>query len=244
MSPSLGPGGSGRTARRELLINVALSLAVTLVLITGLEGTARLFKRPEVQPQTAVPWAQGAEKYFYYYTFPPNPPGWPPHEVNAEGFRDRDHTIGLPEDAWRVVILGDSVTDGNKSPAHEAPSPQRVRRPFVARRSLEPPRNRDGPGSLAAIWPQARIAPQAPRRSRTRRAPSPTERGRPADTARGRNCPSSRPAASAPGLLLSRHFRRLAMSLGRSWGRTTSTRSSWRCVHSEITLGWSRPSNG
>jgi lysophospholipase L1-like esterase len=37
--------------------------------------------------------------------------GWPPWEdYNAEGLRDREHTIEKRPGTWRVACLGDSVT--------------------------------------------------------------------------------------------------------------------------------------
>jgi HEAT repeat protein len=117
---SVAPGGSGRSAGHELLINVTLSLAVFSLLIAGLEGTARLFEKPGTHPPAGKPWAPAGAKYFYFYTLKPHPPGWPRHEVNAEGLRDREHPVALPDDVWRVAILGDSVTEGFGLPADQA----------------------------------------------------------------------------------------------------------------------------
>ena len=50
--------------------------------------------------------------------------GWPPSQpINADGLQDRTHAPEKPEGAWRVVVLGDSVTAGTPfQPAESFPA--------------------------------------------------------------------------------------------------------------------------
>jgi len=98
--------------------NLLLSAAVSLALLVALEGGARLLEPEQPRPRAAEIWTPGAGGHFY--TLKKRPLGWPPNEINAEGFRDRTHAYEKPDDFWRVAILGDSVSAGFGLEAEQA----------------------------------------------------------------------------------------------------------------------------
>jgi HEAT repeat protein/lysophospholipase L1-like esterase len=107
---------------RRLAGNLALSLAVSALLLAALEGAARLLEEERERPRVAPyiwDWQQKWDGEFY--TMVSRSVGWPPsEEFNGDGVRDRTHSAQrLPRTA-RVAILGDSVTLGAGIPAHEA----------------------------------------------------------------------------------------------------------------------------
>ena len=76
----------------------------------ALEGLAHLFEpapRRLAEGRSSAP--EGGD---HFYTLEPQPHGWPPSEVTADGVRDRTHPVEKPELTSRVVFLGDSVTEG------------------------------------------------------------------------------------------------------------------------------------
>ena len=108
-----GPPGrpSARASSRALAANLALS-AASIVIVLGLaEGLCRLFDRePPPRPVASyiTVWNDGE-----FYTVKSAATGWPPWEdYNRDGMRDREHALGKPPGAWRVMVLGDSVTLG------------------------------------------------------------------------------------------------------------------------------------
>jgi HEAT repeat protein len=111
-----------RSRLSGLALNAGLGLAVTAVLLGGLEATARLVEgeRPASRRADYLwDWEERWEGEFY--TVGSNAAGWPPsQEWNADGLRDRAHTRDKLERTWRVAILGDSVTLGAGIKAGEA----------------------------------------------------------------------------------------------------------------------------
>lgn len=105
-----------------LLANLALSLVVTTLLLAGLESFARSTEKRAPRTEVAE-YLWDWEKHWEgdFYTVGSNAAGWPPtQEFNADGVRDRAHPEDKLEGAWRVAILGDSVTMGAGIEAGEA----------------------------------------------------------------------------------------------------------------------------
>jgi HEAT repeat protein/lysophospholipase L1-like esterase len=105
---------SDRGPRQSWLANVGLAVAVVVVFGGGLELLARLTERQPGTPKVA--------KYIWnwkrmwdgdFYTMGSASVGWPPWEkFNADGVRDRTHSVERLPRTWRLVFLGDSVTLG------------------------------------------------------------------------------------------------------------------------------------
>jgi len=101
--------------RRALLLNVALSVAVTAIVVTAGEGLARWLEppaRPRPLADTrGLDWQ--AEWQGDFYVVKSDAVGWPPaQDFNRDGLRDRPHPLEKPPGTYRVVCLGDSVTFG------------------------------------------------------------------------------------------------------------------------------------
>jgi lysophospholipase L1-like esterase len=107
---------------RSLAVNASLSLAVAVVLAGLLEGAARV--RESRRPPVAVAdyiWNWEKKWAGDFYNIRSDAVGWPPwEEFNADGLRDRTHTVEKPDDVWRVAFLGDSVTLGAGLPPAQA----------------------------------------------------------------------------------------------------------------------------
>lgn len=100
--------------RQRLLPNVLLSLVVLVLLVGALEGGSRLLESLKPAPKVAAYLWDWEERWDGdFYTVGPPGSGWPPwEEFNADGVRDRAHPVEKLEGAWRVALLGDSVTMG------------------------------------------------------------------------------------------------------------------------------------
>jgi hypothetical protein len=101
--------------RRALLLNVALSVAVTAIVVMAGEGLARWLEppaRPRPLADTrGLDWQ--AEWQGDFYVVKSDAVGWPPaQDFNRDGLRDRPHPLEKPPGTYRVVCLGDSVTFG------------------------------------------------------------------------------------------------------------------------------------
>jgi HEAT repeat protein/lysophospholipase L1-like esterase len=101
--------------RRALLLNVALSVAVTALVVTVAEGLARRFEppaRPRALADTrGLDWQ--AEWQGDFYVVKSDAVGWPlGQDFNRDGLRDRPHPLDKPAGTYRVACLGDSVTFG------------------------------------------------------------------------------------------------------------------------------------
>jgi HEAT repeat protein/lysophospholipase L1-like esterase len=96
--------------RTSLSSNLLLSAAVSVLFLGGLEALCRLVERP--RPVSTDAALEDPEGGGHFYTLKKRPLGWPPDEVNAAGVRDRPHALEKPRDTWRLVVLGDSVTEG------------------------------------------------------------------------------------------------------------------------------------
>ena len=107
---------------RRLLGNLILSLTVSVLLLGSLEGVSRLLEERKPQPERAeYLWDWEAQWEGDFYTLASDESGWPPGaEFNGDGVRDRAHAVEKPEDTWRVVFLGDSVTFGDGNAPAEA----------------------------------------------------------------------------------------------------------------------------
>jgi HEAT repeat protein/lysophospholipase L1-like esterase len=108
--------------RRALLLNVLLSLTVTLVFAGLLEGVCRLYEKRHSRPAVEDYIWDWKEKWQGdFYTIRSEVNGWPPwQEFNADGLRDRSHPLEAPAGTTRVVFLGDSVTLGDQIRPEEA----------------------------------------------------------------------------------------------------------------------------
>jgi HEAT repeat protein/lysophospholipase L1-like esterase len=120
-------------ARRGLLVNLLLSLAVTLGFALALEGVARwLESRRPPPPRAAYLWDWETMWDGDFYTVGAGALGWPPwEEFNADGVRDRAHAEEPRPRTFRLVFLGDSVTLGAGIAADEA-YPQVLQRRLAA----------------------------------------------------------------------------------------------------------------
>jgi HEAT repeat protein len=113
--PDPAPKTSDPHPRRALLLNVALSVAVTAIVVTAGEGLARWLEpppRPRPLADTrGLDWQ--AEWQGDFYVVKSDAVGWPPaQDFNRDGLRDRPHPLDKPAGTYRVVGLGDSVTFG------------------------------------------------------------------------------------------------------------------------------------
>jgi lysophospholipase L1-like esterase len=120
--------------RRGLLVNVALSVVTTVVLLGVLEGASRLVERsrPPRRPVARYIWDWDRMMPGGFYVMKSDAAGWPPWEpINGDGLRDRTRPHEKPEGYRRIAILGDSVTLGADIPRDEA-YPQRLEARFRA----------------------------------------------------------------------------------------------------------------
>jgi HEAT repeat protein len=101
------------TRARELLQNLALSAAVFLLLLGGIEGFFRLRERFQPPPPIAQFFSDlELRREGGWYTVATDTVGWPPEDFNPDGLRDVAHAVDKPAGLLRVAALGDSVTLG------------------------------------------------------------------------------------------------------------------------------------
>jgi HEAT repeat protein len=99
---------------RPLALNLLLSLLVSVAVTALLEAACRVreSRRPPVVVADYI-WNWEKKWAGDFYTIRSDAVGWPPwEEFNADGLRDRTHTVEKPDDVWRVAFIGDSVTLG------------------------------------------------------------------------------------------------------------------------------------
>ena len=109
---------------KRLLVNLTLSLVVSVVFLAVLEGVARLLEKPEPAAEREVAeyiWDWDEKMPGGFYVMRSEAVGWPPsQEFNGDGLRDVTRPREKPEGVWRVVVLGDSVTLGDGLRPYEA----------------------------------------------------------------------------------------------------------------------------
>ena len=114
---------TGTTPRRQsLAANLGLGIAVSALLLGGLEWIARLRepRRPSREVASYI-WDWEEKWSGDFYTVGSGAVGWPPwEEFNADGVRDRAHPVEKLEGIRRLVFLGDSVTQGAGIEARQA----------------------------------------------------------------------------------------------------------------------------
>ncbi len=120
-----GAGAGGGGVKRGLLVNLSLSLVVSLVFMAALEGLARVVERAKpAPPEREVAdyiWDWDAKMPGGFYVMRSEAVGWPPYqEFNGDGLRDRTRAHEKAPGFWRVAVLGDSVTLGADLKAYEA----------------------------------------------------------------------------------------------------------------------------
>jgi len=106
---------AGRWSRLSpLAVNLALSLAVTVLFVGAAELLARRLEKPRLPLDPAdatMDWEKdwGGD----FYVIRSASPGWPPtDDFTRDGVRDRPHPPAKPAGVHRVLCLGDSVTFG------------------------------------------------------------------------------------------------------------------------------------
>ena len=115
MRPDPAPTIPDPHPRRALLLNVALSAAVTALVMAAAEGLAR-WREPPPRPRPladtrGLVWQ--AEWQGDFYVVKSEAVGWPlAQDFNRDGLRDRPHPLEKPAGTYRVACLGDSVTFG------------------------------------------------------------------------------------------------------------------------------------
>jgi HEAT repeat protein len=101
---------------KRLLVNLALSVVVSVVFLAVLEGTARLLEKPRPAEREVAEyiWDWDEKMPGGFYVMRSQAVGWPPRqEFNGDGLRDITRPREKPEGVWRVAVLGDSVTLGD-----------------------------------------------------------------------------------------------------------------------------------
>jgi HEAT repeat protein len=109
--------------KRGLLVNVTLSLVVSVAFLTALEGLARFGETPRAPEREVADyiWDWDAKMPGGFYVMASESAGWPRwQEFNADGLRDRTRPREKPGGVWRTVVLGDSVTLGAELKPREA----------------------------------------------------------------------------------------------------------------------------
>ncbi len=102
------------SSRASLAVNLALSLAVTVLFLGAAELLARRFEKPRLPLDPAdrtMDWEKdwGGD----FYVIRSASPGWPPtDDFTHDGVRDFPHAPEKPAGVHRVLCLGDSVTFG------------------------------------------------------------------------------------------------------------------------------------
>ena len=115
---------------KALAQNLGLAAVASLLFLGGLELLARLLERPApaVAPVADYIWDWREKMEGDFYVIRSEAVGWPPwEEINADGLRDRTHSIEQPPGRYRLVALGDSVTLGAGIKPEEA-YPQQLER--------------------------------------------------------------------------------------------------------------------
>ena len=100
---------------KRLLVNLSLSLVVSVAFLAGLEGLARLLEEPRAEREVAgYLWDWDVKMPGGFYVMKSEAVGWPPNqEFNGDGLRDRTRPHEKTDGLWRVAVLGDSVTLGD-----------------------------------------------------------------------------------------------------------------------------------
>lgn len=110
-----GPANQGR--RKGFLAGIGLLLFSSLLAVGLLEAMVRIispsdvpWQRHPVLGHSHVPNKKGIYSNKGYSA---------PFRFNSEGWRDREHSIEKPDGAFRVLVLGDSFTEGLQLPVEE-----------------------------------------------------------------------------------------------------------------------------
>jgi HEAT repeat protein len=120
--------------RRDFLVNLALSVSVSLLFLAFLEGGARVLekRRPPRAEVAGYIWDWDEKMPGGFYVMKFDGVGWPPwEEFNGDGLRDRTRTREKPQGVTRIAFLGDSVTLGAELAPREA-FPQLLEARFAA----------------------------------------------------------------------------------------------------------------
>lgn len=111
---------------RQLIQNLTLAAATTVVTVGGLEAISRLTEKPaqatDPAPARGSVWNWEDDNVRSYWDESiPDGVGWPPTaETNGDGMRDRPRPPNKLPGLRRIAVLGDSVTYGYGLPIHQA----------------------------------------------------------------------------------------------------------------------------
>ncbi len=107
--------------RRDFIKNLAALLLSLLLTLAGLETAARLDWLPAARPAVAEQGAYRQIDLELHHSLKPGASGRQKHpsgeydvsyQISSQGLRDREHSVHKPASVYRILMLGDSFTEG------------------------------------------------------------------------------------------------------------------------------------
>ncbi len=107
------PSGSRPAHSRDLLYKLLLALGSILLLVVFMEGFARLVlkvqparERFQLDPQLGWVWTPGYDAFETYHGVTYR------MHISRQGLRNEPVAVPKPQDTYRIIALGDSITEG------------------------------------------------------------------------------------------------------------------------------------